>query len=524
MSKLKYKLLIIAVILTGIAAAAFAQVDEVELSNLPPVVFLNYEGPYLIFNTREEIRQIGVVLGQIIQQNERGIAPALAAMGLEERRAYSYRFSAGGTNLYWVIHSISGPDGSKLDADIFGLGVDVGVDHIRNLRTIIQGYLQAAYNYSASDALLLAEYITVYNAVYRGNWEYFTNRYKTPVIDNLTRDRAGLSIRYDEWPGRTLMLIPLSIGGLSAVDMSVIADARVIEELRKDDDQGIPARQQMVDLIERQAEEAAQQAQEQRQTAAQEVAAVAEERAQVQQERQAVQEAQQQGQITQQQAEQAQQELDRREQELDTREQQAQELAEGAGGYEELAEQRYADAQQMRQDIASDQQASFQQPVQETVVSGISIETTSPAIMGRLVHLNSQSGRQVRQSPLIHVRTITNIGGKVIAVAGEARGNQAVRLVELNPATLEMIRQGNDDIMSGSLIWVNGNDLYAIVAEGSACYLGRFNTNLELQSRSEIRIHPQSGVSIFERGRLLTQREDGSPVALNPLDLSVIQY
>jgi len=544
MLKQRYKIIIITIFLTGIAAIAFAQVNEAEIQDLPPVVFINYEGPHTRVDTREEIRQIGVVLGQVVQQRESGIAPELAAMNYEERRAYSYRFDAGASGRYWVIHSVSGPEDSKLDADVFGLGVDVGVDHIRNLRVILQGYLQAAYSYSASDALLLAEYITIYNAVYRGNWDYFTSRYKTPIISNLTRDRAGLSIRYDEWPGRTLMLIPLGIG-VNSVDTSVITDSRVIEEMRREDDQGIPQRQQMVDLIERQAEQASQQAQDQRQTAAQEQARVTEERQQVQQERQTVQEARQQGQITEQQASEAQQELDRREQDLDRREQAAQEQIEEADRLDQRASDRFEDAQQMREDIARDQQAAITPPAQETVVYGILIETAArntsiPGMVdtavdaiqgnivvttGRIVHLNAQTGRQIHRSPLIHVRTVTNIGGKIIAVAGEARSsqNQAVRLVEINQNTLEIAKQGNDDIRMGSLIWVNGSDLYAIVADGGASYIGRFNTNLDLQSKSSIRVHSEAGVSIIDR-RLLTQREDGSPLALNPADLSEIRY
>ena len=194
------KTMIGAVILTAISFPAFAQVDRDELKDLPPVVFINYEGPHARVDTREEIRQIGVVLGRQITEREKGLAPTLAAMNQEQKRTYTYKFEVGGLNRYFVIHCVSGAENDKLDADVFGLGVDTGVDHVRNLRVIIQGYLQEAYQYSASDALLLAEYITVYNAVYRGNWDYFQSRYKSQVISNLTREKAGLSIRYDEWP------------------------------------------------------------------------------------------------------------------------------------------------------------------------------------------------------------------------------------------------------------------------------------------------------------------------------------
>jgi len=523
------------IFLTVFTAASYAQVDRDELDNLPPVVFINYEGPHARIDTREQIRQIGVVLGQRIAESERGIAPALADMSIEQRRQYSYRFDAGASNRYFVIHSISAPDGSKLDADIFGLGVDAGVDHIRNLRWIIQGYLQAAYDYSERDAALLAEYITVYNAVYRGNWDYFNERYKTPVIGNLTRERAGLSIRYDEWPGRTLIVIPLGHGGLSAVDTSAISDSRVIEEMRKEEDQSVPQRQDMVDLKEREAEQAQQQAQAERDRIRQEEQRLAAERAQaerdrqnIENQRQSIEQQQQAGTITDEQARQAQNNLDQMQQDVDQRDQQiAQQESDldasrnEAQRLENLADQKIDEAQQERQDIARDQQAGIAQGTAAGIL-GITIEKGTPP-MGRLVRFNPTSGEELRRSPLdsVHVRTVTFIGGKIIAVAGENVNQGAVRIIEITQDTLTMAKQGDDDIKAGTLLWANGNDLYAITNDlsSSKCYLGRFDINLALQAKSTVIVHPDASVTI-QQGQLLTQREDGSPLILSPANLT----
>jgi len=525
------------IILTVFTAVSYAQVDRDELDNLPPVVFINYEGPHARIDTREQIRQIGVVLGQRISENERGIASTLEGMSIEQRRQYSYRFDAGALNRYFVIHSVSGPDGDKLDADIFGLGVDAGVDHIRNLRWIIQGYLQAAYNYSERDAALLAEYITVYNAVYRGNWDYFTKRYKTPVIGNLTSDKAGLSIRYDEWPGRTLIVIPLGHGGLSSIDTSVISDSRVIEEMRKEEDQSVPQRQGMVNLNEREAEEAQRQAQAERERIQQEEQRLANERAQaeqerqrIEQERQRVEQERQAGTISDDQARDAQNALDRREQDQNQRDQELanQEDAlnqrrDEAQRLEDFAEQKIDEAQQQREAIASDQQTAIVQGT-TTGILGITIEKGDPP-MGRLVRFNPTSGEELRRSPLdsVHVRTVTFIGGKILAIAGENTGQGAVRLIEITQDTLVMAKQGDDDIKTGSLIWANGNDLYAIAIDlaGNKCYLGRFDTNLALQAKSTVTVHQLASVTI-QQGQLLTQREDGSPLILNPASLAEV--
>jgi len=487
MKILKGRLLIAAILLMVIAVMGYAQVNRDELQDLPPVVFINYEGPHARVDTREEIRQIGVGLGRIISGNT----------------------NAGTSNRYFVVHCVSNAEGNKIDADVFGLGVDTGVDHVRNLRVIIQGYLQTAYQYSEKDAALLAEYITIYNAVYRGNWDYFTGRYKTLVMNNLTKEKVGLSIRYDEWPGRTLMVIPLGIGGLSSVDTSTLTDQKVIEEMRKEDDQGIPKRQEMVTLVEREAAKAEQQAKTLRES-------IKEEEKQIAQERQKVQEAQAQGKITQEEAKKAEEALTKREEIVEQQKEEVKKI-------EEVAEKKTEEAQQQRQEIAKDQQAAIAQDT--SGVYGVIIERTSPVAIGRIVRLNPADGKEIKKSPLnlVHARTVVLVGGRVLAIAGENKGQGAVRLVEVNPSSLEMARQGNDDIKTGSLLWVNGNDLYAIVIdlEKNKCYIGRFNTNLELQAISKVIVHPESSV-LIQQTQLLTQREDGSALILNSADLSEV--
>jgi len=528
------KIILTLILLTASAVISFAQVNREELSDLPPVVFINYEGPHAWVNTREEIRQIGVGIGRQVNERERGFASAAEGMTIEQRRSQTYTFQIGASNRYFIIHCVSAPDGDKLDADILGLGVDAGVDHVRNLRVIIQGYLQSAYDYSASDALLLAEFITVYNAVYRGNWDYFTGRYKNLVMSNLTRERAGLSIRYDEWPGRTLLVIPLGHGGLSSIDTAAISDRRVIEEMRREDDQGVPQRQGLVDLMEREADQAERQAQAQREQIRQEERQVAEERAQTAQERQQIQDQRQQtqedleaGRITEQEARQQEQELASREeavqqqeQETARREEQIDQRRDEAQRLEDFAEQRTEQAQQQRQEIASDQQAAI---VQETAggVLGVTIERTAPVPMGRLVRLNPVNRREIRRSPLdmVHSRTVMLLGGRIFAIAGEARGQGAVRLIEINQTSLEMLKQGENDIRAGSLIWATGNDMYAIMVENGRNYIGRFDLNLALQAKSSVEVHNDASV-LIQQGNLLTQRPDGTALILNPADLT----
>ncbi|MCL2190963.1 MAG: hypothetical protein FWB79_03120 [Treponema sp.] len=488
--------------------AGHAQVDRQELERFQaPVNFVNFEGPVVRNETREQIRQIGVGLGQAV------------AAGQSQ---------AGTMGWYFVINAVSPPDGDRLSADIFGIGAGAAVDHIRNVRVIIQGYLQAAYNYSEADATLLSQFVTIYNAVNRDDWNFISGRYKPLVLSHLTPQNVGISVRFDEWAGRTRMLIPLSgMGDLSAVDTAAISDPRVIDELRREDGMGIELRMDLVDLMEREAMEAEARAAALREAARLEEQALAEERARLAAEQQRIAQAQAAGEPTQAAAATAaaqEQALAEREAALAAGQAEAERQA-------QFAEQRFDDAQQHREAIAQDQQqiivaqAGLPPQLPPALRQGfLTVVIERPgSTMGRLVSIDPAT-RQQRNSPLttVQARTPTFVEGRLLAIAGERVGQGAVRLVEIDTRSLEMVSQGEDDIHPGSLIWQNGAYLYAITADhanGGALNLGRFDRNLVMQARSEVTLHPNASISI-QQGSLLTQRADGTAAVLHPTSLA----
>jgi hypothetical protein len=488
-------------------AGLFAQVDRSELQkNLEPVEFINYEGPYSRIETRTQIRNIGYSLG----------------LGVKAGQSRT-----GGLGRYSVIHSVSPAEEDKLDADIFSLGIDVGVDHIKNLRLIIQGYLEGAYGYSVQDAGLLAQYVTIYNAVYRGDWEYFSFRYKKPVMDNQDSARAGLSIRFDEWPGRTLMLIPMGIGGpgsLSAIDTSSLADDRITEELRKEDDRGVEQRKEMVDLKEREADQAKEKAAVQREAAQEQEKKAVQERKALEEERQQIAQERKKPEANQEDLDKREEQTQRREEEAEKQETAAAQRREEAQKQEDFAEKKTEEAQKERERIAEDQQALIENKATvpegpATVAFGaLILNPNSP--LGRLIKINLNDGQELKRSALntINTRTITLTGGRIIAIAGENRGNGAIRLVEINGDSLEMAKQGDEDIAPQSLLWVNGADLYAVSSTGGNLYLARFNTGLVQEARSSVTVHPLAALT-FQEGIIMTQRADGSSLVLDQKSL-----
>jgi hypothetical protein len=192
--------------------------------------------------------------------------------------------------------------------------------------------------------------------------------------------------------------------------------------------------------------------------------------------------------------------------------------------------QQYADtradqAQDARRDIAEDMQARIDQedaarPAPVEGILGTSILSQN-ASLGRIVKIDPETGREMRRSTIntVNVRTLSQLGSQLVAIAGEARGDGAIRLIEINPDTLEMVRQGDDDMSPNSFIWVNGSDFYAITSTGGQFYLARFNSQLQRQARSSMTIHPFAAVTITDN-YIITQRADGTAVLLNARDLA----
>lgn len=477
-------------------AGAQSDVNTNELEgNLAPVEFINNERIPDRIDTRLQIWQIGNSLGRAVRNGA---------------------VNTGRTERYFVIHGNAGESG-KLDADIFGLGADAGVDHIRNLRTILQGYLEGAYGYSAWDAALLARYITVYNAVFRGDMDYMEARYNSVAVNALVPEKVGLDVNYNQWPGKTLMIIPLGnavTGSLSAVDTTPLTEPEVIDEMRKEEDKGIPDRKDMVELKEREAEEAEKKAREQTQAADKEQAVIAEEKQQLEEEKAGA-------------GPEKEEEIARKEQELNQREEEAAAQKEAAQKSQELAEKKTAEAQKERKDIAADQQEMLTdepsvpiEPTPSLVLGFVLNDSLSP--LGKIALLGAADGKTLQTSEIttVNIRTINVIDDSLYALAAQDDGSY--RLVKIDLDSLETAAHGADAISANSLLWVKDSAIYALVSEGSASVrLGLFDRDVRLKAQSSVNVHPFASV-LFNKNVVVTQLSDGGALFLNPLDLTEV--
>ena len=358
MKKIALILAVFIIVVFGATAAVDVSRQELEsaVTNPDIIEFINYSGPHSRIDTKEQILDIGRRLGKVVATSK------------------DKRIETGDTSKYYLIHAVFPEINEGLDADILILGNKAEVDHIKNLRLILTGFLTEAYGYNNTDASTLATFITVYNAVYRGKIAQLLSRYKADVLAELSADKMGLSVNYEEWAGKSQIIIPLlnpENGGLSTIDTTIISGTEVIQSMREEDDRMVNDRMNMVDLKEREADDAEEDAREaQREAvAARKAAEQAAQQAVVAQ--QAAQEAKQQATVAQQAAKQAEETANKKQKEAQQATQEAQQNPKDTKKQETAAQkqQEAQQAQQKKEETAQQAQQAQKEAEQTTIIA-----------------------------------------------------------------------------------------------------------------------------------------------------------
>ncbi len=473
---------------------AVENVDRAELFKVKKnsVEFLNYEGPHTKFETAAQIRGIGERLGKE-EQGEPGK-------------------SVDFFNKYRVQHIIDKNGKGKLNADVFIIEKNAVVDTITNIRRILSGYLESYYHYSPGDAKVIAEFITYYNAYYRKNMDYFKTVYAGKVIAALDPEKAGISTRYMDWPGKTQMLIPLSPEkGEKKVNIDTVSNREVIQNLRTKADKGIEPRKGMVEVKEKEITAEEKKIEEEKKALAAEKRKVEKQKAAA--EKTAGTPA---GQKVLAETIKKEGEIKKKEERLAVR--------------ETANENRQAAVQQEREQIAKDEKQILEKKNIAAgsaaagsikVVPFLFVNGTGPHETGRFVLVNDKTGHIVKRSSLntVRGRTFVLIDNTLVFIAGIDKPPKAVRLMSMNKDSLEIEQQGKDDIYAGSILVYRKGFLYAVTRKGGKWFLGRFNTKLELLSRSETDVLPFTPLW-FEGKTVYVQTVSGK---IKPLEADTLQ-
>lgn len=530
MKEHKISLLFLIALVSAIPLSA-QKVDEEELKSAgnDTIVFINYTGPHSKIDSLASIKQLGSNLGTVVAKDT------------------SKATSAGNPAKYSVIHAIDPEEKGKLDADIILVGADATVDHIDNLRRIIASYLVAAYGYSEKDAETVAVFVTVYNAVYRGNFDAYQKKYKKIVLDNLSPSSCGLSVNYTDWPGKSQIVIPLYDvnGGLSTVDTSVISDTQVVKSMQEDDGKNVESRKEMVDIKEREAENASQKAQEAQKNAVQEQKKLTEEKQKTEAAQQEAETARKEAEAAQKKADEnpddaeAQKEAEEKkieaeekqvayeEQKTAQEEQQAaaDNAAKEAAEQQAVADKKTSEAQEERKTIAQDQAEVIRKEIENAAAPSVyGIELTNDATMlSGLIKVNTSTGEVIKSSPVTYIRnrTMFQAGENFVAIAGENKGNGTVKLVLLSPDTMEIIKESNETVAENSVLVQDSGEYYCIVQDGKISTLAKYDSELNLKLKSSASLKPATPVTIAGQHIVVTGA-DGNVKVLNKSDLNEI--
>jgi len=506
-------------LIAAVAALSAQTVAEDELRSVrdKTIEFINYEGPHTRIDTLEEIRGLGAALGRAVKAGA---------------------MRAGGEAYYAVIRVRDSSAPSGLDADILILGQNAQVDHIRNLRHILGAYLEEAYGYSQKDASVLATFLTVYNAVYRGNLDYFGKAYKPAVISHLTAQNAGLSLRYDEWPGKSRIVLPITsrAGAAGKVDTSPITEPAVVESLKKESGTAaIPERQDMVDLKEREVETQKTDLAAEKAKVAEAETAVAEEKAQAAAAREELEAAkaepgdkgpEQEAALTQREAEVAAQEAAVAEKEKTVaaaKEDVAKEEKAVAAKEEEIAQDRKTVAEDQKAEIAKEVAAKAQGAPKGSVLLDL-VDPGKPYARLALVDLSGGAYLKTGDINTLRADSLVDAGGSFVAVAGRAEGSGAVRLVLLDLETLSAKVTGAVDVHPETGVWKEGAGILAVASDGSGKWvLALFDpASLELKVKSQAEVSPFTFLRVVPEG-LVVAGARGGLLLLKRDDLSTLK-
>ena len=500
----KITLLILTALIAVSLSAIDVDKDELESYGDKKIEFYNYVGPHIFINTLQEILDLGSQLGVQVDPDLTG------------------NFTIG--NKYSVIHSVQPEIPEGFDGDIFFVGRDGAVDHIRNLRYIIASYLQSAYKYNFDDAFLLAEFVTYYNAAFYQNIDFFQSNYKKGVVKYLSPDKAGLSTHYSEWAGKSAIVIPLSEARSSetgkTIDTGEITSEEVIDVMREEEDDGLESRKDMVDLRDKEI--------------AEEEKIIEEEREKLTEEKEKIDETIEEIKTTEDELtesekeeikdlEEEKEEIIAEEEKLD-KEQEALEL-----GKDEVVK--------MREDIADDanRQIDKEDTKDESVFTSVEDGVGTEVILlkvensgdgvpyGRLVKIDIDNYKITARSDLnsIRGRTLTILGNKLFAVAGMQGGSGAVKLIEINTKTLEIANEGSVSVFPDTLLWVFKKNFFAIIGDGNDLKLALFDDKLSLKATSVVTVEPYMS-PLIKGGSIYVQTADGGFVELSADTLEVL--
>lgn len=503
------KTLLLGLALCLIPVASFGQsVDDSELQSVGAVEFVSYVGPHAIVDSLEAILNIGRALAAPLSNDTSG--------------------SSDYAGKYLLDHIVSpnSAEPRKLDADILTLTPSAGVDHIRNLRHIISAFLQDQYGFPADNANTISLYITYYNAFYRGNIDYFTQKYKAKVLEKIDPASLGLSTNYIDWPGATQIIIPLRSSALLDLPAQPSLDEAgqaPVDKMMAEQEGPSNAQSSQKDMLNMRDEQLRQNQQ-----------AIDEKNQQLTAENQKIQLEMQQTQST----------LDNTSDLVQRQEAEAKQAELKNAQEQNQVDQAMLNTEQQtvaqrQQTLQQDQTRAANAPTPSAPAeadmgssqSGATLLYPTATGLFRFDRIDVAGQKILQSSELnsIRNRDIVRKDSSYIVVAGEEGGNRRIRLLELDSSSFEITKEGSDDIARHSGVWqLDGvSGLLSFVRDKNqgflpqdVAYLGLFDENFTLLNQSKVPLLSTVPPQVVD-GKIVALDPKNNLVLLDPAFLTV---
>jgi chemotaxis protein histidine kinase CheA len=520
-----FSLIILIFFAFNLSFALKVNVDEIKGSK--KIEFINYTGQAKKSDRLEDVLAIGK---QLSRNNKDNVI-------------FRYQMK------YSIIHAISKEEPEKNSADIFSILKDARVDHIKNIRRILASYLQGKYGYTAKEANTLAIFVTYYNAVYYQNLEFFTKNYKQVVLKHLSKQNAGISLLYKDWPGNTRLVIPLTDdpkkGNITSLDTTEITDKNVIDTLKKEKDKGIEERKDIVEIKEKEKDKKEKEVKEIEKDINKDKTLLKKQEEELAKKKEDLKQKEENNknetdpikkEDNKEQLDKENKELQKEEAENLKKKQELEKKEEKLTEKKNQLEEKKAEIKKDKEDIKKDEESLNKKPKseQELTKKENELDIREKEIDKKEEELKEKPDKQIFKGKLYYLKvkdftqdghynnelfkidplnkevqkksTVDSICGRkfdifsegivVITYLGQHSG--AHNLTILDGDTLEGKKIGKANIFHRSFVEIRDNFIYAIIMDEDGFRLGKFDKDLKLEAFSKEKIHEDSFISFYD--------------------------
>ncbi len=189
--------LLIAAVSSFVFAADSAEIDSSILDKAYAETYIDSKSPvsWRDYNSGKQIRDMGRRLGSEIKYQ------SFTAKA-------DNPYASGFPSLKYKVSRIY--PGDKAGADVIYIAKNAGVNTIKNMRRIVSGYIEKAYDIPMDKADTIAVKVCYWNTNHYDDRAYFKENFQ-PRVNAVFANRTkimGLARSYKNWPGKTRLVIP----------------------------------------------------------------------------------------------------------------------------------------------------------------------------------------------------------------------------------------------------------------------------------------------------------------------------